>query len=387
MSFLFGTHTMFDDPASIADPVVLAAAKAIELPRNKGAFYQRMGAPAAAINTVDFEVYSRSKTARAGVVGAGGVTDVATTIPVDSDLADSLTVGHVIEIEEEQCIVKSVDRTTETVDVYARGAGGTTAAAHAADVSITVVGFAGKDSTLKSVESISEETSAYKNYLQTFFETLDYEFRAKQLERQGLGEAQIISILNQEASFRVAELLSSASVKGKKQAGTKTGSPYMSAGLFDQLADSNSGNRPVLSYDANGAFTEDKLRAALAEVVKYGNPNTIVCSNANKSVINTFNSSLTTTINRTEHTAGQYINQYDYEGLILDVLVDADVSNDKVGIVTMSKCKKGWGAGDGLRKTVEPTQSSREFREAIQGSLGFLIEDVGYDHTYIYGIN
>jgi len=34
----------------------------------------------------------------------------------------------------------------------------------------------------------------------------------------------------------------------------------------------------------------------------------------------------------------------------------------------------------------EPTQSSREKRKSIQGSVGFLIEDVGADHTLLYGI-
>ena len=34
----------------------------------------------------------------------------------------------------------------------------------------------------------------------------------------------------------------------------------------------------------------------------------------------------------------------------------------------------------------EPTQSSRENRKSLQGSIGFLIEDVGSDHTLLYGI-
>ena len=388
MSFVFGVHTMFDDSVTIADPTILAAAKAINLARNKGAFYQAMGAPAVAINTVDFEVYSRSKTARAGTVGAGGWDDSATAdLPVDSTSIKGLTIGHVLDVAGEQVIVSAVDRSANTIDVYARGAGGTTAAAHLAAVAFKVVGFAGKDSTLKNVESVSESTSAYKNYLQTVFETLDWEFRGAQLRRQGLSDANIVTVLTQEASYRVAEMLASMAIVGKKQLGSKTGSPYMSAGLLAQLADNNSGNRPVLSYDASGALTETKLKAALADATKYGNPDTIWCSNKVKGTINGFNGSLTTTIDRTEHIAGQYINQYDYEGLILDVKVDADLPDTTVPIVTQAKCQKGWAAGDYLTKKEEPAQSSREFRESLQGSVGYIIEDVGYDHTYIYGIS
>jgi len=36
-----------------------------------------------------------------------------------------------MKIEDELVIVKSVDRTGNTIDVYARGAGGTTGVAHA----------------------------------------------------------------------------------------------------------------------------------------------------------------------------------------------------------------------------------------------------------------
>ncbi|MBK7979257.1 MAG: hypothetical protein IPK06_04440 [Ignavibacteriae bacterium] len=182
--FVFGVHTMFDDAVSIADPTILAAAKAINLPRNKGAFFQAMGAPPVAINTVDFEVYSRSKSARAGTVGTGGWDNSATSdLPVDANVVKGLTIGHVIEVEAEQVIVSAVNRSANTINVYARGAGETTAAAHSAAVAFKVVGFAGKDSTLKNVESVSEETSAYKNYIQTIFETIDWEFRGAQLKK------------------------------------------------------------------------------------------------------------------------------------------------------------------------------------------------------------
>ena len=156
MPFNFGTHTMFDDPVTFGDPVIAVAAKVIQLPANKGAFYQAMGAPRVGINTRSFEIYSRSKTAHAGTAGTGGWDNSATTsLPVNSEVVKGLTIGHVLEVESEQVIVKAVNRLANTIDVYVRGAGGTTTAAYAESVDFKVIGFAGKDSTLKLVESVS----------------------------------------------------------------------------------------------------------------------------------------------------------------------------------------------------------------------------------------
>lgn len=388
MAFLFGTHTEFDDSVSFGDPVVAVAARAINLARNKGAFYQATGAPQLGIDTEEFEIYSRSKTTREGTVGVGGWNDTNTTnLPVDATSIKGITAGHVLKVEDEVVVLSAVDRSANTVDVFARGAGSTSGAAHLAAVSYKVLGYAGKDTMLKNVESIYETTGKYTNYIQSIFETLDYEYKGKILSRKGLAGNLVTNILTKEASYRVAEMLATMAIWGEKQLGSKSGSPYMSAGLLSQLADNAGGTRPILAYNANGGLTETKLRDALKDLVKTGTPNTIWASPANKEIINTFNSALTTTIPRTEHTAGQYINSYDYDGLILDVKVDSDLPDAKLPIVNMSKCYKSWLKEDYLRKENEPAASSREFRESLQGSVGFIIEDVGYEHTYLYGIS
>ena len=388
MSFSFGTFSQYDDPTTTGDPVVAVAAKAITLPRNRGAFYQACGSPQIGIDTIEFDIYSRSKSTRAGTVGSVGWVDaVATTsLPIDATSIKGLTVGHVLKVESEIVIVKTTDKSANTIDIYARGAGGTTAAIHAADAAYSVIGFAGKDTELKNVESVFESTGIYKNYIQTVFESLDWETKGQILARKGLVNNNIISILTQEAAFRVAELLASMSILGVKQVGASAGSPYMGAGVLAQLADTAGGNRPVLSYDAASGLTETKLRAALKELTKYGTPDTIWVSPTNKEVVNGFNSSLTTQISRTEHAAGQYVNAYDYDGLILDVKIDSDLPDTTVPILNMNKCFKSWLKGDNLRLETEPKKSSREYRQSLQGSVGFIIEDVGYEHSYIYNI-
>jgi hypothetical protein len=238
MSFNFGTVTEFDDTNSIHDPVVQAAAKAITLPRFKGVFYQGMGAPQAPVISRDFDIYSRSKSARNGVIGDGAATGwingVATTaLAMTAAAIKGLTVGHVLKVEDEVVQVKSVDRTANTIDVKGRGLGGTTGAAHADTTAFTVIGYAGLDADLKNVESISESTLKYKNYVQTVFELLDWE-KGAELARKGLAAANIVAILRREAAYRVAEMLSLMSIHGYKQLGSSSVS-WMS-GLHPNIA-------------------------------------------------------------------------------------------------------------------------------------------------------
>lgn len=87
------------------------------------------------------------------------------------------------------------------------------------------------------------------------------------------------------------------------------------------------------------------------------------------------------------HVAGGiYVDSYNYEGKILKVEVDKDMFNNQIAVIELGDCKKGWLENDGLRLTDEPAPSSREFRKALQGSLGFIIENVGRNHTLITGI-
>ena len=390
MAFNFGTVTEFDDANSIHDPIVLAAAKAVDLPRFKGVFYQMMGAPQAPISQKKFEIYSRSKTARGGVIGNGATgwdSSATTALPMTAAAIVGLTVGHVLKVENEVVQVKSVDRSANTIAVKARGLGGTTAAAHADATAYTVIGYAGLDSDLKNVESVAESTLKYENYVQTVFELLDWE-KGAELARKGLEGDKIIALLRKEAAFRVAETLSRMAIHGYKQAGSKDVS-YMSAGLLSQLADDASGSRPVLRYNVNGALTEDKLKEGLEIVFNVGSPSTILCSFKNKTTINSFltgNNAVQVVTDLNQKTAGNRVDYYDYEGMILGVEVDADMPNDQMGVITPASCKKGWLSEDALQNVTEPTQSSREKRESIQGSLGFVIEGVGYDHLLMTGI-
>lgn len=393
MAFEFGQFNEFSDSVTIASPTIMAIAKAIELGPFVGQFYQGMSAPATSIRTKDFKVFSRSITSRDGVIGDGAAggwdIDDVTGLKMTAAVLKGLTVGHVLQVQDEVVIIKSVDRSANTISVWARGAGSTTPATHADQVAYKVIGFAGDDVDLKSVEAMNESTSAYENYVQTVFEVIDWTKHAE-LVRQGMAVDNATILLFREAEIRVARNLSRMAIWGVKQAAVAGGTRSMSSGLLQQLNDTNSGHRNVFKYNAAGLLTETKVRAALKEVFDAGgSPDTIWCSPTVKGYINLFNMANAALVIGTDpanRTAGMHIDSINYEGAILNVKVDADIPNDKIAIVKQASCKKGWLEGDGLTQKDEPTASSREMRKSLQGSVGFLVEDVGTDHTFIYGI-
>ena len=390
MAFTLGKVTDFDDANTILTPEVLVTAKAITLPTNKGVLYQSMSAPQRAITQKEFEIYSRTATGLTGVVGdgsgaLGGWADSGTTgLKMTAVGMNALTVGSVLKVESEIVAVKSVNRTAYTIDVFARGMGGTSAAAHADTTAYTVIGIAASDGDLKNVESKSENTVKYKNFAQTIFEIVEYTQSELLIGRKGLTTANEIALCRQEAMLRVAKLLSSNAINGTKHQGTKV-IPYMSAGLFAQLADDSSGTRVINRYNANStAFSETILKTALDQTMNIGNCDTILVSPAKKKLMNAFISSRT--VMRDDKTAGSNVEFYEYEGVVFNIMVDADVPSDRVALINLAKCQKSFLEGDVIRFVEEPPASSREHRESIQGTVAFAVDGVGYDHCDIYGL-
>lgn len=388
MPFAFGQFNEFTDPVTAADPVIEAVAKAITLGPFVGKFYEAMGAPAASLTQKEFEIYSRTKTSRDGALGGTGWNGSATTgLSVNADALRGLTIGHVLDIGGEVVIISAVDRSAGTISVHKRGDGGTTAAAHEAGALFQVIGFAGNDTDLKYVESVSESTKTWNNYVQTVFETIDWTKHAE-LTRKGLSDANAVVMLIREAEYRIAELLARMAIRGVKAKGAGDNSRYMSAGLLAQLSDVT--NRGAMTYNVGGTFTEEKFKAALKQRFDTGGTaDTIWVHPTTKEYFNAFlgASAVSLTDSKANHTAGGvYVKSYDYEGAILNIRVDSDMPVDKIAVVNQAKCKKGWLSNDGLRLVDEPALSSREHRKSLQGSIGFLIEDVGADHMLLTGI-
>ena len=240
------------------------------------------------------------------------------------------------------------------------------------------------------MEGYHEKTAVYKNYVQSVFEIIDWTLHGEYM-RKGMTDAQAKATLIREAEIRVAELLSMMAVNGYKLDAQNGTTRYMSAGLLRQLADNAGGTREILTYNVNGDLTEEKLLAAVKQCFLAGGaPDTIWCSPTVKGYINAFNSansSLAINANKEDHGAGGlYVDHLDFEGNVLNVRVDAAIPDGKVAVVKQADLKKGWLENDGLRLVDEPSPSSRETRKSLQGSVGFIVENVGLNHILLTGI-
>lgn len=391
--FDIGTVTSFDDVTALHIPDVLVAAKAVQLAPQLAQVWNMMKAPSLGITGKSFEIYGRTNTSLDGTIGTGAGTGwvdgtATTSLPMSAAGVNKLVVGSVIKVENEVVIVKSVDRSANTIAVWGRGACGTTGAAHADTTAYTTVGYAGHDGDLKNVEARAENTFKYTNYVSSIFEMIDYTISQQLIGRQGIGSGEAnVAILKQEAMNRVAKMLARMSILGQKQDGSKTGNPFSSAGLLAQLEDTSSNTRPILRYNAGTAnFTETILINALAANFALGNPDTIILNQTYKNIANKFNNAFIN-IDRSDKTAGSSVKFYEYEGKVLNFVVDSDMPAGKIAICNSNMLYKSWQDGDVLRYVDEPTLSSREKKGSLQGSIAFAVEGVGFEHCEIYGLN
>ena len=390
MAFDTGIFIDLDDPNTIADPAVIAAASAIQLPFNLGRFWEDMGVIEEPTSNPKFEIYTRSETPRSGTIGTGGWTDGTTTTALPVTDASGLIRGLILKIEDEVVVIKSVNVGGNTIDVWERGTAGTTGATHIATTPYSVQGSAVNDQDLDDIDSVHEVTNIYENYVQTLAEPIDYTKGGILNPRKGVSDS-IIATMREEAMLRVAKNIYATSINGLKSDKTNGSTKrWMTAGLLQQLSD-NSNGRVVSTYNVGGALTEAAFKAALRVVFERGMPTDIYVSSANKDIINEFlgasaatRLSVNTDMGNT--TAGYYIDSYNYEGNILNVKIDNNMPNDKIAIVNINKCKKGWKAGDALVLYDVETSNPRTMKAIYSGSFTIAIEDVGYEHILLTGI-
>lgn len=389
MAFDLGMQTIYSDANTIPDPQILAYAAAAKLPILKGAFYQAMPNVTIPITEYDFEIFTRTLTDIDDAIGAAGWVNATTTtaLPMTATAVTKLKTGVAIKVESEIVVVKSVDTSANTIDVYARGAGSTTGAIHAGDTDYEAISYSAHARDAKNLTSRTEESLVYTNYVQNILETLEYTAEEYNNGRKGMTGAQFVAMKQREAMNRVINTLSVASLKSFKAKGTAAGAGYFSAGLYEQLVDTNGATRvPLISAAGTTPLTEDILKAGLELATKTGTPTDIVVSRKNKGIINGFNlsnSNVAVNAQRVDRTAGGTIDTYEYEGQYFNILTDIDAVDDKVAIVNMADCQKGWKVKETLKLEQEEALSIKEKKELISGQIGFSIAGVGEQHALI----
>lgn len=388
--FDLGIHWSLDDPTTRPDPLILGMATEINFGKDEGIIYNRIGAHPERIDNFEFDIYDRSRTALSGVVGDGAATgwdaSDTTDLPMTADAVNVLTVGHVLLIENEQVIVKSVDRSANTIDVVARGHGATSGASHTDGTAFKVIGSAINNTDLKNVESFAELSGKYTNYCQRVVQTIDQEFDDELQARKAFEQKpQLIK----EAMSRIAVQLFATSIHGTKSLKTKT-SPYTTAGLLEQLS-VGGGVRSPLRYNAAGISSPIQLLQNALQVcwASGGNPNAIYLSPANRRKFNPLMEQFKSgSVSQRSGVIGtDNATTFFYEDAELTFVADKDMPDNRIEIVTESDISKGWRAGDVLRGPIkEPRDSTLELRFSVYGSWFLVVQGVGVRHIDLYNV-
>jgi len=382
-----GMHTTLADANSKLDPEVLAISARIT-PQNASEFgrvWDLFTPRSTPFITDEFEILVRNYTNPQVTVTASGSgadwdsTGDVTALPVASGEIDRITIGDVLKVENEIVVVKAVDRSAFTVDVYERGAGESVAEAHGTGAIVaTIVGNAHEEGKVQP-EAMAEGTTKFTNYMQLVEESIDL---SKADTDQARKTGRTADVLKMEALERVIRDLAQSSIYGVSRA-PAAGQPAMTRGLLTWLQLSGG-----ISTNVGGAFTETALKGILNDVrMAGGSPNAIVMSVAKKNAFNAFTSADATRQDVNDKSAGRIIERYLADGLgALPVVVDLDFPDDMVAVVDTRKMVKGWKVNDTLAFVPETNTSSRQNVETLQGKYGLAVENVGQSHGLLTGL-
>lgn len=227
----------------------------------------------AAVNTMEVEVAVSDDMPVGGKTGAWDIDDVA-DLSISADLAGKITNYAVLKIEDELVVVKSVNRTDNTIEVFKRGHGGTTPATHADQTDALITGY-NYVVGVKDIESrvIGEDFNSYYVAKNTA-PAVSFTKEDLGINRKAYGEAGQLDYVNSQIDKMDKELLISLNKSLIYHAGEKPadGNPWMAVGL---IAEALTNWNIVTSF---GAFTKSKLDVALtASRNKGGSADTIVC--------------------------------------------------------------------------------------------------------------
>ena len=120
-------------------------------------------------------------------VNDGSGWDNSSTTGLTVDDASKFQDGHIILVESEKMVVSAVDTAVNTIDVYARGFGDTTAATHADDTVVYIVGMArleGDDADYGPIVDIS----APYNYTSIFQKAIKVSGTLQAISQHGIDD-------------------------------------------------------------------------------------------------------------------------------------------------------------------------------------------------------
>ncbi len=241
------------------------------------------------INTVEYKTYTKPARARTGAIDdtIGWVDAIAViNLPVTHQTALDLDIGKVLLIESEKVIVKDIDTTANTIDVYARGAGWTTAAAHAVDTVILMSTVAVPEGQNLGRGLFNERVAAV-NTTQIITKQAEVTFTEAKHKRKLPQD--LLEEKTQDEMYDLVEDMNQASMYGSYQERDANSEvPGMTRWVIESIIVWGNGN---LVNVTSGAFTEDRFNAMIHNIwLEKWVVDTIILSPNNKKIANGFGS-------------------------------------------------------------------------------------------------
>jgi hypothetical protein len=120
-------------------------------------------------------------------VNEGAGWNNSDTTGLDVDDASKFQDGHIILVESEKMVVSAVDTSANTIDVYARGFGDTSAATHADDTPIYIVGMARLEGDDADYGPVVDVTAPY-NYTSIFQKAIKVSGTLQAISQHGIDD-------------------------------------------------------------------------------------------------------------------------------------------------------------------------------------------------------
>lgn len=357
-----------NDEAITLDPMTLAYYSNVPENNRTTLDLHRQGET---LNTVEYKTYTKPTRPRSGAVWTGGWLDGTTTtnLPVTAQTAKDLDIGKVLLIESEKVIVKAIDTTANTIDVYARGAGWTTGAAHVADTQILMHTVAVPEWENLGKGLFNERVAATNT---TQIITKQAEVTLTEAKQKRKLPQDLLEEKTQDEMYDLVEDMNTAAIFGSYQErDAANGVPGMTRGLVESIVVAGNGN--LVNVTA-GAFTETRVTDMVHNIwLEKGRIDTIILSPNNKKIANTFGNFQGRVEDTRWNKLGAMTDAIDAEGIgLVYFTVDHSLSDSDVIYCNSADMTQHYFDGDELRvlDTSDPT-NPRKIKNSIMVQFGF----------------
>lgn len=295
--------------------------------------------------------------------------------------APTLVEGTVLKIEDEYVIVKSTATGANPVPIT-RACAGTTAAAHAVDTVVTVVGSALVE-TQDAPDTYEVDLTNPYNYVQLFSATVSVSEMRQAIKEYGVEDA--IEFHTAMQSARLYRLMNRACFYGKRYNASGTTLPYLMGGLKDFIPSANKTDLESASLQLDDFKT--MVRGIFDQTGGKGVPDLLVCNSFVREKLTDIFSGEGITIYRDEkeRRGGLVLDKFLTHWGEFSVLVDQDCQTDHLYFLRTEKL--GFGPLAGMEMKRKPlAETGAVMKMMIYGSYTLQVR-ASTSHGLLYGIS